>query len=125
MGCALERSVRDSLRVPQVNTPVCPSELPPEEYGRAATERILANSDQRDSSGLALIRRIQVSFDWKNLGELRPEESKQRIPGIGGGDCVVDIEAGVVHVAISHARFYLDAGAHACALEARFEHADG
>ena len=54
-----------------------------------------------------------MSFDRKNLGELRPEESEQRIPGIGGGDCVVDIEAGVVHVAISNACFYLDAGAHA------------
>ena len=125
MGCALEWSVRDSFRVPQVNTPARSSELPPEGYGRAATERIPATADQRDSSGFAPIGRIQLGFDRKNLGELRPEESEQRIPGIGGGDCIVDIEASVVHVAISHARFYLDAGAHARALEARFEHADG
>ena len=37
----------------------------------------------------------------------------------------MNIEAGVVHVAISHPRLDLDAGAHARALEARFERADG
>ncbi len=132
MGCACERGVCGLYGPQQTGMPVRSSSLRSEEFRRAPTERIQANSHRKNSSELppkefrrTPTERIQVSFGRKNSGELRPEESEQRVPGIGGGDCVVDIEASVVHVAISHPRLYLDAGAHARALEARFERADG